>query len=118
MTDLPEKEHISSAEGLQKEATGQSEGLPREVSSAGVSIHPSAIPIPKPLIAMGVKPAGSNVPPPPVNLPITDDQIAQGLSKSVRESFRWLSEWCLRRLKQVHIGLNSIHGRLTRTQIK
>jgi hypothetical protein len=117
MTDLPEKERISTPNAPQKEAIAKSEGLSKEVASAGVTMHPSAIPIPQPVAKMGVKPAGDNVPmPAAAALPLTDDQIAQGLAGSMRESFHWLAEWCLRRLKQVRIGLKSVHGKLTRIQ--
>lgn len=94
--------------------------LPKEVVSAGVTIRPTTIPVPPSVAKMGVQPTGANIPMPtaPVALPITDDQIAQGLGKSIRESFRWLAEWCVRRLKQVHIGLQSIHGKLTRVQTR
>lgn len=92
------------------------EGLTKEVASAGVSVQPTTIPVPGPVAQMGVQPGPANIPMPTaaVTLPISDDQIAEGLGKSIRESFRWLAEWCIRRLKQVHVGLQSIHGRLTR----
>ncbi len=104
-----------------KEAGRESiDALPKEVASAGVTIHPTSIPIPPPVAKMGVRPAGANVPTPAVaiTLPITDDQIAQGLEKSIRDSFRWLAEWCLRRLKQVHVGLKSVHGKLMRVNTR
>ena len=91
--------------------------LPKEVASAGVSVHPTTVPIPNAVAKLGVQPGTANVPmPTTVTLPITDDQIAQGLGKSIRESFRWLAEWCVRRLKQAHMGLQSIHGKLTRVR--
>lgn len=101
------------------EAGHDVDSLPKEVASAGVAVQPTTIPIPAPVAKLGVQPGAANVPMPPatVTLPITDDQIAQGLGKSVRESFRWLAEWCVRRLKQVHMGLQSIHGKLTRVRV-
>jgi hypothetical protein len=117
MTDLPEKISAPIPEApTSREGVPETEGLSKEVASAGVSIHPTTIPIPPPVAEMGVKPASANIPmpTPAVTLPISDDQIARGLGKSIRESLRWLAEWCLRRLKQAHIGLQSIHGRLTR----
>jgi len=113
MTDLPERTSVSIPPEM-----GSPMELPKEVASAGVTIHPTTIPIPQPVAHMGVTPGPANIPMPTstTTLPITDDQIAQGLGKGIRESFRWLAEWCLRRLKQVHIGLKSIHGKLVRVQ--
>lgn len=34
-----------------------------------------------------------------VKLPLTEDQIQQGLHHKVWESVRWLAEWCLRQVK-------------------
>jgi len=101
-----------------EEAGHDIDTLPKEVASAGVSVHPTTVPIPNAVAKLGVQPGTANVPmPTTVTLPITDDQIAQGLGKSIRESFRWLAEWCVRRLKQAHMGLQSIHGRLTRVRM-
>ena len=122
MTDQPEKESVTTpaeAPGV-RAPVPENEGLSKEVTSAGVSIHPTTIPIPPPVGAMGVKPGVANIPMPTAStvLPLSDDQIAQGLRKSIRDSWRWLAQWCLRRLKQVHIGLQSVHGKLTRREIK
>ena len=113
MTDLPERTSVSIVPEM-----GSSSELPKEVASAGVTIQPTTIPIPKPVAQMGVTPGPANIPMPTAGttLPITDEQIAQGLGKSIKESFRWLAEWCVRRLKQIHIGLQSIHGKLVRVQ--
>lgn len=115
MTDLPEIDHASGAEPIPK-----NEALPKEVVQAGVTIHPTTIAIPKPVAQTGVTSGPANIPMPSAAnpIPITDDQIAQGLGKSLKESFRWLAEWCLRRLKQMHIGLKSIGGKLIRVQTK
>lgn len=122
MTDLPER---GTGPAPQPETTTapesvpSSEVLPQGVASAGVTIHPTTIPIPDPVAQMGVKPVGANIPMPTSvpNIPISDEQIAVGLGKSIKESFRWLAEWCIRRLKQVHIGLLSVRGKLTRVTI-
>ncbi len=86
---------------------GQEVELPKEVVSAGVSVHPTNIPIPPKVSQMGVKPLGQNVSATPstgtITLPLTDDQIAQGMRQSAAISWRWLAEWCKRRLKQLHL---------------
>jgi hypothetical protein len=103
-------------EGL-RDATGQETELPKEVSSAGVKLHPTTVPIPKKVSRMGVAPAGQNVPvqtTTTVVLPISDDQIAAGLGQGITSSWRWLSEWCLRRFRQLHIVVKMVHGKLIR----
>ena len=98
--------------------TGTETELSPEVASSGVKVQPTSIPIPQPVAQLGVKPAGQNVPPaaPAITLPLSDMQIAQGLKQSIWSSWRWLAQWCLRRLKQLHMGLKKIHGRLTRVR--
>ncbi len=110
MTDLPEKEHLSVPE-----AVPESEGLAKEVSQAGVTIRPTTIPIPKPVQQMGVAPGPANIPmPAATTVPLTDDQIAQGLTKTVRDSWLWLSQWCIRQLKKVHMSVKYVHGKIVR----
>lgn len=101
-----------------KDLTGKEIELPKEVISAGVTTQPTTVSLPQPVAQMGVKAVGDAVaaPPPPVVLPLDDDQIALGLKQSVTTSWRWLAEFCRRRLKQMHIGLKAIHGKLTRVQ--
>lgn len=86
------------------DATGQEMDLPREVVSAGVRIQPTQVSIPPPVAQMGVQPAGNNVSTPAqqVSLPLTDDQIVKGLHLGIVNSVRWLAEWCVKRLKQLH----------------
>lgn len=110
--------------GALSEATqgaGSSESmLPKEVTAAGVRVHPTSIPIPQPVAQMGVTPAGKNVPPPPVPavaLPLTDDKIAEGLKQTITSSWLWLAHWCLKKLKQIHLGIQSIHGKTVRVKI-
>jgi hypothetical protein len=107
-------------EGLQ-DVGGHEIELPKEVSQAGVRIQPTTIPIPPAVAQMGVRPAGNNIPvaqpTPSVALPITDDQIAAGLHESVVHSWRWLSEWCVKRLKQIHMAIQSSGGKNIRVKI-
>jgi hypothetical protein len=91
--------------------------VPKEVAGAGIKIQPTTIPLPPNVAHMGIKPAGTNIPAnssQTVNLPLSEDQIAQGLHQSIVSSWRWLAEWCIRRLKQMHVGLKTIHGKLTK----
>jgi hypothetical protein len=98
-------------EGLQ-DATGHETELPKEVSSSGVRIQPTSIPIPAPVSQMGVQSTGSNIPihaAPAVALPLNEEQIAAGLRLSVVNSLRWLSEWCVRRIKLMQMKIQG-HG--------
>jgi hypothetical protein len=97
---------------------GQETEVSPEVAASGVKVQPTTIPIPPSISAMGVQPAGQNIPQaePAVSLPLSDDQIAQGLKQSVWSSWRWLAQWCVRKLKQVHMGFKNIHGKLTRVR--
>lgn len=106
-------------EGL-RDATGQEYEPSPEVASAGVKVHPTVVPIPTPVANMGVKAAGHNVPvqtTTTVVLPLTDDQIAAGLHAGITNSIRWLAAWCIKRLKQFHIAIKTVHGKLMRVSV-
>lgn len=83
---------------------GREVPLSSEVSQAGVKIHPTSVTLPQPVTQMGVTAVGQSTPPPAISvtIPLTDDQIAWGLHASITSSLRWLSEWCVRKLKQLH----------------
>lgn len=100
-----------------RDATGQEAAIPKEVASAGVRIHPTIVPIPQRVSQMGVKPAGANIPvqtATTVVLPMSDEAISTGLGQGVTSSWRWFSEWCLRRMKQLHVIVKIVHGKLIR----
>jgi len=101
---------------------GKDMALPKEVVQAGVTIHPTSINIPPSLTNAGLMSIGQ----PPVttvsqttaiNLPLTDDQIAQGLAVGMENSWRWLAEWCVRRLKMLHMTIKNIGGKGRREKI-
>lgn len=102
-----------------RDVSGQEVELPKEVASAGVKVRPTTVAIPQSVAQLGVKPAGVNVPAQgaaAIALPLTDDQIATGLHQSIASSLRWFAEWCLRRLKQLHMGIKYIHGKVMRVK--
>lgn len=123
MSDLPERVTGSPATvetpTAPEPGRGEGDSLPKELTSAGVTIHPTTIPVPQPVAKMGVQATGANIPTPAatVSLPLTDDQIATGLNQGIASSWRWLATWCIRRLKQVHMGLKAIHGKVMRVNI-
>lgn len=49
-----------------------------------------------------------------VVLPLSDDQVYKGLSAPLTSSIRWLAELCLFLLKQAHLTLKSVHGKIMR----
>lgn len=98
---------------------GKETELAPEVRQAGVRMQADAIELPKVASQLGVRavaPAASPVAVAAVALPLTDDQIAQGLQQSLVTSWRWLAEWCARQLKQAHILLRSVHGATERVK--
>lgn len=99
---------------------GKEELLTAEVKNAGVRMQSDTIEMPAIARSMGVK-VMDTAPPPvatalTVTLPLTDDQIAQGLHQSIVSSWRWLAEWCERQLKQAHVLLKSTKGTIVRTK--
>lgn len=97
---------VVSAELPLKSATPEIQ-LPKEVASAGVTVHPTTVTLPPQIQQSGVKAVGKGTNAVPtgtqVTLPLTDDQIVEGLHKGVKSSWKWLAEWCVRRMKQMHM---------------
>jgi len=81
--------------------------LPKEVVGAGVKIQPTAdVPISPSVQRFGVKPTGPNITisTSVSTVPLTYDQINKGLNQGITTSWRWLAEWCVRRLKQLKLA--------------
>lgn len=107
-TDIPELTEV-----------GKEMPLPAEVVQAGVTMHPTSVPIPPAVARMGVTQVGHTAPVAPavaIALPLSDDQIAEGLHQGIISSWRWLAEWCVRQLKQAHVMVKTIHGKIVRTE--
>ncbi|MBP9691513.1 hypothetical protein KBD81_05550 [Candidatus Woesebacteria bacterium] len=49
-----------------------------------------------------------------VKLPISDDQVMEGLQKPLSSSFRWLAELALFMLRRAHLNLKKLHGHVVR----
>lgn len=69
--------------------------LPPDLKQAGVTIPPQDMPV--------VAPAQTGP-----SLPLTDDQIGQGLQADLTTSFRWLAEWCLKQIRLFHMHLSKV----------
>lgn len=115
-----ELEHVSTVTPEASQATEQQKDteLPREVAAIGVTMQPTTVVLPNIVKNAGVQALNPQAPvitfAPTVKLPLSDDQIAKGLHESVASSVRWLAQWCMRRLKQVHIVAKDVGGRLVR----
>ena len=98
-----EQEPIASSETGLTETMTEIEVSP-ELEKAGIEKRSETIELPPDLQKMGVVATGPSQPvvTATVSLPLTDDQIAQGLKHGVTNSWRWLAEWCIRRIKQFH----------------
>lgn len=108
VTPVSENTEVSRITEIGKEVE-----LPPEVKKAGVTIKSDTVILPKPVAQMGVTPVGSAAPvsSPPTKVPLTDDQIAQGLHQSILSSWRWLAEWCARQVKLTHKFVTTIQGK-------
>jgi hypothetical protein len=98
---------------------GKESPLPPEVVKAGVTMRSDSVTLPPAVSNLGVAPAGTynqvTPPVPSIKLPLTDDQIANGLQQSLSDSWRWLAQWCVRQLQQIHIQIKSVPGGTVRT---
>lgn len=108
MNTLPsaakEKQEIGGGvEASALKEVGKEAPLPAEVTGAGVKMHPTSVPLPQSVQQLGVQQVGTTTQPQTtsVALPLTDDQIAAGLHQSITSSWRWLAEWCIRKMKQL-----------------
>lgn len=96
--------------------------LSKEVEKAGVEVIKDTIELPPDIKKLGITPMGSSVPVSPaaqlpqVVLPISDQTVIAGLHAQILSSLRWLSVWCVRRLKKAHITLKQIHGKIIRVK--
>lgn len=82
-----------------------------------VSHRKEVIEVPPDLQKMGV--AASGTPTfsrlQTVKIPLGDDKVLKGLHAPITSSFRWLAELCVYLLKNAHITIKQIHGKIVRT---
>lgn len=114
---------ITPVEVPQMTEIGKDTDLSPEVKMAGVSMRSDTIELPHLVQQMGVSAVGQSAPSvagaaATITLPLTDDQIAQGLHQSLLSSWRWLAQWCERQLKQAHVLLSSTKGKTVRTKME
>jgi len=49
-----------------------------------------------------------------LKLPISDEKVMVGLKAPISSGLRWLAEFCIFLLKQVHVNLKVAHGKVLR----
>lgn len=109
---------ISASETVQE--VSKVPEIPKEVESAGITAVSGTIELPPDVKKLGVTQSGASVPVttttalPQVVLPISDQQVMAGLHAKITSAFRWLSAWCIKKLKKAHIALKVIHGKIIR----
>lgn len=111
--------HITFVETPHEPEVNKDQELSKEVTDAGVTIRSTEVTIPQSIADMGVQvvdQGGTQPKDVTVSLPLTDEQIAQGLHQSITSSWRWLSEWCVRQLRIAHAAVRLIHGKIVRVK--
>lgn len=117
------KEHEPVSASVNMEAIGlPEEAITDEVKEMGVEVYPETIEVPPALQKLGVSASGPSQTvvhqgasgTTTIALPISDDQVVKGLHASIASSLRWLAEWCVRQLKEGHVALKVIHGKVFR----
>jgi len=97
--------------------------LAPEVEKAGVVKIGETIELPPDVKKLGVTTNGSPVtvpaskPPSAHSMPLSDEAIYSGRRLSIGNTIRWLSEWCIRKLKKAHLVLRNIQGKIVRVKI-
>lgn len=92
--------------------------LSSEVKEVGVEKLQGTIELPPDVKKLGVTHSGSQTPVATsavtISLPLSDDQIISGSQAPITSALKWLSVWCLKRLKSLHLALKNIHGKIVR----
>lgn len=95
--------------------------IPKEVASH-VQVTYEKPDIPPDLAQIGITAAPADQTVAPISqtqqtsLPLTDDQIGEGLGQKPTTSFRWLAEWCVKQLLRMHMHLKNVQGHFIRVK--
>ena len=92
------------------------EHQPEEEVKPFVQPRAETIELPPDLKKMGLQPTTTTQFPSYQNikLPLSDDKIFAGLHQPITSSIRWLATLALYLLKQVHLALKVVHGKVVR----
>lgn len=92
--------------------------LTKEVKDIGVEKIQGTIELPPDVKKLGVTQSGSQTPVVAplvtISLPLSDEQIISGSQAPITSAIKWLSVWCLKRLKSLRLTLKNIHGKIVR----
>ena len=109
-----EKEIISEEKILEEVRESLEVEMEKEVKEAGVKEIKETIELPEKLSKeTGAMVTGEDVPvstKPTITLPLDDQKIKQGLTKSVVDSIFWLAHWCLRQIKIAQVKALKLVG--------
>ncbi|KKR33042.1 MAG: hypothetical protein UU37_C0003G0035 [Candidatus Gottesmanbacteria bacterium GW2011_GWA2_41_12] len=97
--------------------------LPKEVKEMGARVHKEVIELPPDVKKLGVTSVGAGTPvtsstATTVVLPISDQQVVAGLHAQITSALHWLAAWCVRKLKQAHMTIKVVHGKIMRVEAK
>lgn len=92
------------------------EHRPEEEARPFVTPRPENVELPPDLKKFGLKASGTTQFPSYQNikLPLSDDKVVIGLHAPISSSLRWLATLALYLLRQAHLTLKVIHGRVIR----
>lgn len=115
-----EGEGARSQETPRMEEPGRVEIAP-EAKEAGLEEKKEYVDIPPDVKQLGVTNAGASAPVADgafddLSLPLTDVEIEHGTHAQPTSSISWLAQWCIRKLKRVHIVIKKIHGKVMRVK--
>lgn len=81
-----------------------------------VEVRKETIKLPPDLQKLGIQSASASSFPgyKPVKLPLSDDRVLLGLRAPLTTSLRWLAEFSLYLLRQAHLTVKVIHGKVVR----
>lgn len=107
---------IAKQESVPQQLQETVEHRPEEELSTYVVPRAETIDIPPDLKQFGLQPATTTQFPSyqNVKLPLSDEKIVVGLHAPVTSSLRWLATLALYLLRQAHLGLKTIHGKVIR----
>lgn len=85
-----------------------------------VSYKKETIELPPDLKTLGIQSTSTTTFPTyqTIKLPISDAKIVQGLHAPINSSLRWLATLAIYLLKQAHLALKTIHGKVVRVRIR
>lgn len=114
---LPEQSHQERTKHLEIQKTV--EHTPHPDLAAFIEPRPESVHLEKAVQVAGVQQSGNTAFPSQqsVKIPLSDNQVWDGLHAPIRSSVRWMAEFCLYLLKRAHQTLRSEKGKVERVRI-